>query len=64
VAVVTDITNRMTDQLDGQVTLPSGEVEKVMWDFHGLCRDHLPEFNLDMRLHEHQVLRQPLPRKR
>lgn len=61
-AVVTDITNRSTDQLDGYVILPKGPRE-VRWDFHGICRDNPPELNLDMRLPEHAILRKPLPRK-
>ncbi len=61
-AVVTDITNRNTDQLDGYVVLPRG-TRKVRWDFHGICRDNPPDLNLDMRLPEHAVLRQPLTRK-
>lgn len=61
-AVVTDITNRKTDQLDGQVILPAG-TRDVRWDFHGFCRDNHPELNLDMRLPEHAVLRKTLPRK-
>lgn len=61
-AVVTDITNRKTDQLDGYVILPS-ETRDVRWDFHGICRDSPSGLNLDMRLPEHEILRQPLPRK-
>lgn len=61
-AVVTDITNRATDQLDGYVMTPTG-TRNVRWDFHGICRDNHPDLNLDMRLPEHQILRQPLLRK-
>ena len=60
-AVVTGITNRPTDQLDGYVVLPKDQ-KTVCWDFGGRCRDYPTELNLDMRLPEHQVLRQPLPR--
>lgn len=60
-AVVTDITNRLTDQLDGYVELPKGQ-KTVNWDFGGICRDNPPALNLDMRLPEHQVLRQPMLR--
>lgn len=61
-AVVTDITNRSTDQLDGYVIFKNATQKNVRWDFHGICRDNLPEMNLDMRLDEHQILRQPLKR--
>lgn len=61
-AVVTDITNRPTDQLDGHVELSTGRRD-VRWDFHGVCRDNPPELNLDMRLQQHAILRGPLPRK-
>lgn len=62
-AVVTDVSNRRTDQLDGHVVLGNGEVRKVRWDFNGICRDNPPELNLNMRLPEHAILRKPLPRK-
>lgn len=61
-AVVTDITNRSTDQLDGYITTVDGQ-RSVRWDFHGICRDNHPDMNLDMRLPEHQILRRPLSRK-
>lgn len=61
-AVVTDITNRATDQLDGYVILPAG-IRKVRWDFSGICRDSLPSLNLDMRLPEHEILRKPVSRR-
>lgn len=60
-AVVTDITNRATDQLDGYITTVAGQ-RNVRWDFHGICRDNPPEMNLDMRLPQHKILRKPLPR--
>ena len=61
-AVVTDISRRPTDQLDGYVYTPRG-THNVRWDFSGICRDNHPDLNLDMRLPEHAILRQPLPRR-
>lgn len=49
-ATITDIFKRRpTDQLEGHVMTPSKGQKSVRWDYHGICRDKHPDFNLDMR---------------